>query len=284
MAFDYSPTTSPISIKGASQLELELLYSKYQLHGAMKQDFIEKGAPEALAQCGIPEEFGLALLVQLALMKRADIPTLVGVLRPHFEEEENPAQACADMIHKACAEDVCDWDPVAQQIVLRYDIDESLRARIDCFQYPLPMIEEPRPVTHNRQTGYRTIKQSVILKKNHHDYDVCLDHINRLNRQKLALNPDVVAFMQNSWKGLDKKKPDESDQDFRARVKAFEKYDRVSRDVIDTLSVEGDGFWLTHAYDKRGRTYVRGYHVNYQGNDWSKACVQFAAAEKLNDV
>jgi hypothetical protein len=279
MAFDYAPTTSRLSIKGASQIELEMLYSKYQTLDALRQDFAQSGAKEQLAHCGIPEDFGLDLLAQLVLHKRADIPTLVGILRPHFEEEESPAQACADMIHKCCAEDVCDWDPLAQQIVIRHDIEDDLRERIDLFQYPLPMIEEPREVTHNRQTGYRTIKRSILLKNNHHDEDVCLDHINRLNRQKLALNHDVVAFVQNAWKNLDRKKPDETEEEFFKRKKAFEKYDRVTRDVLDTLALEGDGFWLTHAYDKRGRTYVRGYAVNYQGND----CVQFAKAEKLNE-
>ena len=41
----------------------------------------------------------------------------------------------------------------------------------------------------------------------------------------------------------------------------------------------GNRFFLTHAYDKRGRTYAKGYHVNYQGNDWNKATICFAEGE-----
>jgi DNA-directed RNA polymerase len=44
----------------------------------------------------------------------------------------------------------------------------------------------------------------------------------------------------------------------------------------------GNRFWLTHKYDKRGRTYCQGYHVSYQGNDYNKACIEFADGEPLN--
>lgn len=285
MAFDYSSTVSPCSIKGASQIELEMIYSKHQLNKAIEAEFKEAGFEAQIESCEIPVQFGLDLLVQLVLRKRSDVATLVGILRHHFDtlDHESPAQACADMLLKSCEQDLCDWDNLSGQVVIRYDISSDVQARIDRYQYPLPMIEEPRPVTHNRQTGYRTIKRSIILKNNHHEDDVCLDHINRLNQQKLSLNPDVVAFVRNSWRNLDKKKEGETDDEFEARKRAFERYDEVSRDVIDALLFEGDGFWLTHAYDKRGRTYAQGYHVNYQGNDWNKAVVQFARAEKLNE-
>jgi len=98
----------------------------------------------------------------------------------------------------------------------------------------------------------------------------------------LSLDSDVVAFIQNQWKNHDRRKDGESREDFRKRVKAFDKYDRTSRDVLAALMAQGDRFWLTHKYDKRGRTYAQGYHVNPQGNDWNKACVEFANKEKLS--
>ena len=49
------------------------------------------------------------------------------------------------------------------------------------------------------------------------------------------------------------------------------------------MTQEDPTFYLTHAYDKRGRTYAQGYHVSYQGNDWNKACVQFGRAEALSE-
>lgn len=274
---------SPISIAGASQIELELLYSKHQLHDVIGEEFKSQGFPEALEEVGIPVHFGIVLLTQMALFKRATLPTMVGVLRSHFKEEPCPAQACADMIRKACEEDVIDWDPKAQQLVVIYEINQELQERLDQFQYPLPMIEEPRPVTDNRHTGYRTIVGSAILKKgNHHEDDICLDHLNRVNSQKLALNQNTVTLVRNQWKNLDVPKKGESLTEFRDRRKAFIKYNRSSKDILDALIIQGNQFWLTHKYDKRGRTYCQGYHVTYQGNDWNKACVEFAEAETLN--
>lgn len=272
-----------ISLANASQVQLEQLFSKYQLHKAVAGYFKELGCEEQLEAMGIPAAFGVDLLTQMSLHKRANIPTLVGLLKKHFEDEPNPAQACADAILKAAEEDCMDWDPRTRVMIVRWEISPELQAKIDQFQYPLPMIEEPQKVHHNRQTGYRTIKGSLILKNgNHHEDDICLDHINRANQIPLAVNPDVVAFIQNRWKNLDKRKPGETNENFMARKRAFAKFDRSSREVIDALLVQGNRFWLTHKYDKRGRTYSQGYAINYQGNDWCKSCVLFADEERLN--
>jgi DNA-directed RNA polymerase len=67
------------------------------------------------------------------------------------------------------------------------------------------------------------------------------------------------------------------------RRKAFEKYDQSSKDVMHALMGIRDRFWLTHKYDRRGRTYCVGYHINYQGTSWNKAVVEFANKEELND-
>ena len=70
-----------------------------------------------------------------------------------------------------------------------------------------------------------------------------------------------------------------SKEDFAKRKRAFEKYDRTAKDVIDLLVKEGNEFYLTHKYDKRGRIYCQGYHVTYQGAPWNKACIEFADQE-----
>ena len=273
---------SSLDLANCTQVQMELLYSKYQLHDCITAEIIKAGAQDELLSLEIPEAFGIDLLVQLVLHKRANIPTLVGLLKKHFLNDDNPAQACTDMLHKALEKDLADWDEFSQTVVMRYDITDDVKAKLEQFQYPLPMVQYPDPLTNNRQTGYVTIRKSVILKNNHHDEDVCLDHLNRANKIPLALNADVVAFVQNRWKNLDKPKEDETYDEFKARKKAFEKYDRTSRDVLDALMAQGNQFWLTHRYDKRGRTYSQGYHVNYQGTDWNKAVIEFYDAEPLN--
>ena len=110
---------------------------------------------------------------------------------------------------------------------------------------------------------------------------MCLDHINRMNRLKLTINQDVVTLVKNQWRNLDKAKDGETREDFEKRKRAFEKYDRTSRDVIKLIQQEGEHFHLTHKYDKRGRTYCQGYHVSYQAAPWNKAVIEFADKELI---
>jgi len=264
------------------QHKLEKMFSKYQLIEVMTKAFVDADFPAALAEDNISEDFGLSMLVQMALHKRADISVLVGLHKRYFDSLPEPHQACADMILVMLEKAYFEWDPDSEKVIVEYQISDELQLMIDRYQYPMPMVVEPNEVKGNRDTGYLTIKGSLLLRKNHHNGDICLDHINRMNQVALAVNPTVVAFVRNKWKNLDHRKTDESQDDFEKRVRAFEKYDTTSRDVIDALLAYSDTFWLTHKYDKRGRTYAQGYHVQYQGNDWNKACIQFAKPEHLN--
>jgi hypothetical protein len=110
-------------------------------------------------------------------------------------------------------------------------------------------------VKTNRDTGYLLTRNSIILKKNHHEDDVCLDHINRVNRIRFAINDDTAMMIANRWRNLDRPKQGESQEEFNKRVRAFEKYDRTAKDVIGKLLAHGNSFFLTHKYDKRGRCY-----------------------------
>lgn len=294
---------SPI---GASQEELEKLYASNQLIPTMREDFRQDfgDALMALEQEGeyqsvpCPMKFLLDLMVQAALHKRAPLEAMVSILAHHFKRLDgikNPYQACVDAIELAANHDLVDinertrsWDEsLITEVVVIYEVRPETQRRLDLFQYPLPMIEKPQEVRTNKDTGYRTIRGSLILKKNHIEEDICLDHINRLNSQALAVNQDAVQFMQNSWKNLDKRKLGEDREEFLARQKAFRKYDRTSRDVLAAMLVHQskgeDGIYLTHKYDKRGRTYAQGYHFQYQSNDWCKACVTFFHKEKLKE-
>ena len=49
---------------------------------------------------------------------------------------------------------------------------------LELYQYPLPMLVEPRTLKNNRDTGYLTRKDSVILKNNHHDDNSYCQHLN----------------------------------------------------------------------------------------------------------
>lgn len=262
-----------------NQIDLEKLFAKNQTMSRLKSEF---RIPEIIEHCqskGVPLDFAMDLLAQMVLHKRAQMSMLVGMLHHHFGREVPALQATVDMIWKSAEVDLIDFDPQAWEFVIRIDVTEDVYLDLERYQYPLPMVVPPLEVKSNRDTGYATIKGSVILKDNHHEDDICLDHINRVNQIPLVINPDTARMVQNQWKNLDRCKPGETKKDYEARVRAFEKYDRVSRDVMETMFMTGEPLYLTHRYDKRGRSYCAGYHVNPQGNAWNKAVVEFAQQE-----
>jgi hypothetical protein len=260
----------------AHQIELERIHSKNQLVPRIRSEFQNCDSFDFSAHMlanGIPIPFGMDLLVQISLHKRADLPTMVGVLYHHFQD----AQLTADMLAKCAEADLVDWNDglgTRGLFVVKYTVSDDVQEELDRYQFPLPMVVEPKTLTCNRDTGYYLGGGSVILKNNHHESDVALDHLNRLNRIRFTINMDVVTMVKNQWRNLDKPKEGESQSEFKARQRAFEKYDRTAKDVMALLMQESDHFYLTHLFDKRGRTYAIGYHVNYMGNDWSKACVE----------
>jgi hypothetical protein len=265
--------------KHAHQLELEKLYSKNQTLPRIRQEFID--CPEIdftgfFEANDISPKFGFDLLAQMALHKRCPLPTLVNILRHHLEGN---CQATADLLLKCAELDLVDWDPALQLFVVVFTLAQSVQDELDLYQYPLPMVVEPQRLESNTDSGYLTGGGSVILRHNHHEDDVCLDHLNRMNRIRFSLDLDTASMVKLKWKGLDKQNEDETREDFEKRKKAFSKYKRTTQQVMDTLLVHGNEFYLTHKYDKRGRIYCQGYHVNYQGAPWNKAVIQLADKE-----
>ena len=273
-----------------AQLELEKLFHKNQLLSRLRQEFSVTEIISYLEVNQIPRDFGLDLLVQMVIHKRASMSVLVGLLHRHFTYSSTPIlnldkglQACCEAVQKAALVGLVNWDTLSEQFTLAIDVTPNVYAELELYQYPLPMLVEPRQVKTNKDSGYLTHGGSLILKGgNHHEDDICLDHINRVNSTPLTINADTARMVKNQWKNLDRQKPDETAQDYRSRVTAFEKYDRNSREVMEHLYMVSDRFWLTHKYDKRGRTYCQGYHVDYQGNDWNKAVLEFFEQEVVN--
>lgn len=263
------------------QMELEQLYDKNQLMKRIRSAFreCEVKFTEFFKKNDIPEDAGFDLLANMAVHKRATVPTLVGNLRHHF----GSAQEAATMIEKAVNARFVEYSTRDQQLIVRFGISQDLQCELDRFQFPLPMIVSPKPIESNLDSGYLTAKASVILRDNHHDDDVCLDHLNRMNQVKLSINMDVANHVQNKWKKLAKKKSNETWEEYQKRLKTFEKYNSVTKDVLNLLTKEGNELYLTHRYDKRGRTYCMGFHVTYQGTDWNKAVIEFADKEVLTD-
>ncbi|MGV8863270.1 MAG: hypothetical protein ACOH2T_19150 [Pseudomonas sp.] len=263
-----------------NQQMLETLFNKHQTSKLIKRELLTSARVIELIQASaLSENFCLDLLIAMVLHKRAAPATLVGQLMKHYGQN---AQATADALLVAAQEDLVNFDPEKRQFIMVFDLDQATHDLMRQYQYLPPMVVPPLKVTSNRGSGYTTIlTDSLILKNNHHEGDLCLDSINRFNAIPLSINRDVVVGIRNNWKHLDKAKPSESFEDYQTRVKAFVRYEKDSFFTIALMREMGNRFHLTHKPDKRGRTYCQGYHVSYQGNSWNKACVEFADKEYI---
>lgn len=266
----------------AIQRDIEHLFDKNQAIECIKEEFLTRSngkLPEFLEANGVIPSLGIALLVQMELHRRTDPKTLFGILRNHVDEPEQ----LGPQVIKCIQLGLVHYDDEAHfgkgQFIVAHEISEELRTRIERFQYPLPMVVEPLRIIDNKDTGYFTGQRSIMLNNNHTEEDVCLDHINRMNAIRLTINHRTVHKTVNTWKNLNGPKEGETDAEHKKRLRAFEKYDRVSRWIIDCLSKVTDVLYVTYRYDKRGRTYAQGYHVNPQGASWNKAMIEFADKE-----
>lgn len=253
------------------QLELEHKYNKNQLMKRVKSAFKCEDFDKLFEEQSIPPAFGYELLAVMAIQKRANVPTLVGVLNHHYEK----AQDTADMLTKCVEADLVDFDSEAEVFIAKYLITPDVQRELDYYQFPLPMIVPPKKVYRNNETGYLASGGSLILKNNYHEEDICLDHINRMNHVQLKLDMDTAKMVNLKWRNLDKPKDGETWQDYQDRMKAFKKYQTSTMKVMEEINDSSDCFYMTWAFDKRGRSYSRGYHINIQGVDWNKAVINF---------
>lgn len=257
-------------------IEKEMI--KYQLKSTLREEFKDFEIDPSLNK-----KFAIDLLGHLAIARRVDIPTLVGMFGGYFSEEKDPYQACADELEKFINLGYATWD--GNRVITNYLLSDDVIQKLELYQYPIPLVIKPKKVKANNQTGYWLVdKGSIILKDNFTDDDICLDHINRMNQIPLSINTKVLASCKNKWKKLDIiKKKDESIKEHKERLAQFDKFNTTSRAIMDFLVEDGNVFYITHKYDKRGRTYTQGYHVQPQGTDYQKAVIEFANKEYIEE-
>ncbi len=161
------------------------------------------------------------------------------------------------------------------KVVNRILISPSTQKYLNELKFDLPLLSKPAKLTKNNQTGYYTIKGSVLSKGKHHSKEVNLNHLNRANSVELSLNTDVLLNTAPKWK----EKAGESSVD---RSKRLETFNQMNMECVELYAqLQSHNFYLTHSYCERGRTYSRGYHVNTQGDDYRKAAVELAHKEVI---
>lgn len=149
-------------------------------------------------------------------------------------------------------------------------VPEELAERASKMHYMPPMVVPPNILSKNYDSDLLTVKSSMILGKgNHHDNEICLDALNKFNQIPLTLNQELLTSFN------DRPKDDWLPETVQQWQDFYKQSYGVYKDIIQT----GNTFYQRHKYDKRGRMYVQGYHVNSQGNSFRKAMVELAEPE-----
>jgi len=156
-------------------------------------------------------------------------------------------------------------------IQCNFKLDSKTKAFISKTQFLPPMVVQPKEVTNNTNCGRYTFEESVLLgKQTHHNQEVCLDILNKLNSMAFQLDThmlDKPHVSKAALTGIDKQN--------------FDTYVLECDEVQQYLLNEDNKFWFIHQYDFRGRIYSSGYHINYQGTEFNKAIIDLAQAEVI---
>jgi hypothetical protein len=151
----------------------------------------------------------------------------------------------------------------------RWSLDLDTEQYIADTMYLPPMLCEPNEVTSNTTSGYlNPVAESVVLKAhNHHDEPLALDAINIANSVAFELDEFILStFEESPTKELDTIE----------KARNFQLLKNSSKKVYDMLQDQGNLFWFSWRFDKRGRMYSQGYHVNIQSTEYKKALVTLA--------
>ena len=162
--------------------------------------------------------------------------------------------------------------------------DEDLKKIASKVGFPLPHLKRPKRVTPYN-IGYENSERIVCGGSyNPVEYELCLEHINRLNSVKMHWDPRILENIPMQFDSEPKMKMDhtlETPLEVEERRKGFALLQESMKKRIPLL--EGQDFYLSHKYDKRGRCYAKAYEFNYMGIKTCKASVQFSKGEIIND-
>jgi len=183
----------------------------------------------------------------------------------------------SDLIAVVCTSDLYDIIPAKNSdtgslvVIAKYQIEESTRHSIEQMKYLPPMICPPELVHTNGMSGYLTKNDSVILGVgNHHNSPLALTAINIANSTKLCLDLDMVEEVELSTKELG-----------RRAQQNFDYMANSSTEVYKDILEQGNEFWFNWKFDKRGRMYSQGYHINIQGTEYKKSIINLAKKEVI---
>ena len=194
------------------------------------------------------------------------------------------AKTISEVLAVLCETDVYDILPAKyseeNRLSIRSNIElsDALIERINNRHYIPPMLVKPNTINKISDSPYKTIHKPLILKYyNQHHRPLATDAINILNSIEWSIDKNVFHNIEEQFKEVlnEKKKAR------KERLRQFEVFKAQSNDVINMLIANGNKFYLPNFYDKRGREYMGGSHVNLQGSEYRKALMNLTKKETI---
>lgn len=230
------------------------------------------------------------LFVRIAsLTSETTLNNLASQLAPElgFADTRVGIQACAEVL--AIITDTSFFDLVKyhvnSSIYVRsnFALPDDLLEYVERACYLPPMIVRPNTLRDNRSSGYKTIKgDSLILGGgiNHHNLPISLDVLNIMNNYKLCLNEFILNNVeQEPTSDLDEYESDKPITEIEKRRLIAQQKANWQRHLdqfkyfTEHLLANNNEFYITNKYDKRGRIYSQGHHINPQGTSFKKASI-----------
>ena len=200
--------------------------------------------------------------------------------RLRFSDKLDAIKTIAELLAVLCLTDAFDILKASKSaslvVVSRIPLSADTLRFIENSQYLPPMVCKPLELENNYSSGYLTHNDSLILGSgNHHEGDICLDVLNKINQIPLRLDTDFLSTIEeNPTYVLDT--PEKAEQ--------WDRFKRQGYDFFLLIAQYGNKFHLLHKVDKRGRIYASGYHVSTQGTAFKKSMVELAKQEVVMGV
>lgn len=139
-------------------------------------------------------------------------------------------------------------------------------------QYIPPMLSKPLEWNNNSDGGYSTIRKNIVLggKLNHHKEYQSYDVINMLQEIVWELDPYIIDMDEEANK-----------EEFESEKEEMQwnLYKDTSREIYKLY--RDKKFHFIWRFDKRGRQYSSGYHINLQSTKYKKASLSFGEKELI---
>lgn len=235
------------------------------------------------------------LLIILPVNGLVSIQSVAGKLGKLFAYDNvfDGIKTASEIIAVVCFSDIYDIIPARESetgslmIKSNYSLERETLQKLANKKYLPPMLCPPELVESNRDNGYLTkdSQESIILgKRNHHEEYQALDVINVISQVALSLDEDVMLEEELPKKSMDFPEEGETFEKFLTRKQSHLRLAQSSREVYEQLVEQGNKFYFTWKFDKRGRMYSMGYHVNIQAASYKKALINLHQKHLITGV